>query len=51
MLIHGLATTTNRGSEFKLAGLTENVEQVFKKVKIDTVLEIHNTVQNAISKT
>jgi anti-anti-sigma factor len=50
MLIHGLATTTNRGGEFKLAGLAENVAQVFRKVKIDTVLEIHDTVQNAISK-
>jgi len=50
MLIHGLATTTNRGGEFRLAGLADNVMQVFQKVKIDTVLEIHDTVQNAISK-
>lgn len=47
MLIHGLATTTNRGSEFKLAGLADNVLQVFQKVKIDTVLNIYNSVDEA----
>ena len=38
MLIHGLATTTNRGGNFKIAGLADKVMQVFQKVKIDTVL-------------
>lgn len=51
MLIHGLATTRNRGGEFRLAGLAESVREVFHKVKIDTVLEIYSDVQNAISKT
>jgi anti-anti-sigma factor len=50
MLIHGLATTTNRGRKFKLVSLTSNVMDVFKKVKIDTVLEIHDNLQNAIAK-
>lgn len=50
MLIHGLATTTNRGRKFKLVNLTSNVMDVFKKVKIDTVLEIHDSLQNAIPK-
>ena len=47
MLIHGLATTRNRGGDFKLAGLAENVMQVFQKVKIDTVLNIYNSVELA----
>jgi len=47
MLIHGLATTTNRGGVFKLAGLAENVMQVFQKVRIDTVLNIYNNVEQA----
>lgn len=50
MLIHGLATTRNRGGEFRLAGLAEGVRDVFHKVKIDTVLEIYSDVQNAISR-
>ena len=47
MLIHGLATTRNRGGDFKLAGLAQNVMQVFQKVKIDTVLNIYKTVELA----
>lgn len=47
MLIHGLATTTNRGCEFKLAGLELNVMDVFRKVKIDTVLNIYKNVDAA----
>ena len=47
MLIHGLATTRNRGGEFKIAGLADNVMQVFQKVKIDTVLSIYNNVDSA----
>jgi anti-sigma B factor antagonist len=49
MLIHGLATTTNRGGSFKIAGLAENVMQVFQKVKIDTVLDIYQSVDKAKS--
>jgi anti-sigma B factor antagonist len=49
MLIHGLATTRNRGADFKLTGLAENVIQVFQKVKIDTVLSIYKNVDLAKS--
>jgi anti-sigma B factor antagonist len=49
MLIHGLATTTNRGGTFKIVGLADNVMEVFQKVKIDTVLNIYNTVEQAKS--
>jgi len=49
MLIHGLATTTNRGGIFKLVGLADNVMQVFQKVKIDTVLDIYKSVDMAKS--
>jgi anti-sigma B factor antagonist len=47
MLIHGLVTARNRGGDFRLAGLAENVMQVFHKVKIDTVLNIYNNVELA----
>jgi anti-sigma B factor antagonist len=49
MLIHGLATTTNRGGTFKIVGPADNVMEVFQKVKIDTVLNIYNTVEQAKS--
>jgi anti-sigma B factor antagonist len=49
MLIHGLATTRNRGGEFRIAGLADKVLQVFKKVKIDTVLNIYKSVDLAMS--
>ena len=49
MLMHGLATTVNRGGEFKIACLADNVLEVFKKVKINTVLDLYETVDLAIS--
>jgi anti-sigma B factor antagonist len=49
MLIHGLATTANRGGSFKIVGLADNVMQVFQKVKIDTVLDIYKSIDMAKS--
>ena len=49
MLIHGLATTTNRGGNFRIVGLADNLMQVFQKVKIDTVLDIYKSVDMAKS--
>jgi anti-anti-sigma regulatory factor len=49
MIIHGLATTRNRGRGYKLAGLAENVMRVFQKVKIDMVLNIYKSVDLAKS--
>lgn len=47
MLIHGLATTKNRGGDYKISGLADNVMKVFQKVKIDTVLNIYDSVEQA----
>ena len=49
MLMHGLATTVNRGGEFKIVCLADNVFEVFKKVRSDTVLDIYETVDLAIA--
>lgn len=49
MLMHGLATTVNRSNEFKIACLADNVSEVFKKVKIDAVLNLYKTVDLAIA--
>jgi anti-sigma B factor antagonist len=50
ILIHGLTTTKNRGGEFRVTGLSENVQEIFKKVRLDTVFNIYNTVDKAMSK-
>ena len=49
MLVHGLATTKNRGSEFKLAGLSDNVLKVIKTIRLDSAIEIYNSVDAAIA--
>ena len=49
MLIHGLTTTRNRGGEFKIACAAETVLSVFEKVKIDKVLSISSTLEEAMS--
>jgi len=49
MLMHGLATTVNRGREYKIACLADNVFEVFKKVKIDSVLDLYKTVELAVA--
>ncbi|MBT8380489.1 MAG: STAS domain-containing protein [Ignavibacteria bacterium] len=48
MLIHGLTTTKNRGSEFRVACQSKTILQVFKKVKIDTVLNIYSNLGEAM---
>jgi anti-anti-sigma factor len=49
MLIHGLTTTKNRGGEFRVSCQSDSILQVFKKVKIDTVLDIYSTLEEAMS--
>lgn len=48
MLMHGLATTKNRGGEFMVAGISENVSKTFKKLKISSVLDIYPSVEAAM---
>lgn len=49
MLIHGLATTRNRGSEFKVVCLADNVLRVFKSCKLDSVLDIYESIEILMS--
>lgn len=46
MLIHALTTTKNKGGDFKIAELHPNVLSVLKKVKIDAVLSIIDSVED-----
>lgn len=49
MLIHGLTTTKNRGGKFKVACPVDTILSVFEKVKIDKVLNIYSTLDEAMS--
>ena len=48
MLIHGFTTAKNKGVNFIIAGVKENIMDVFKKTKIDTVLEFYSSVDLAV---
>ncbi len=48
MLMHGLITTKNRNGEFKIAALTDTVLMSIKTVKLDTILEIYDSVDSAL---
>ncbi|RPI70664.1 MAG: anti-sigma factor antagonist [Ignavibacteriales bacterium] len=48
-LMYGLTTAKNRNAKFRIAGASENIRDTFSKIKIDTILEIYNTVDEAIN--
>ena len=48
MLMHGLATTKNRGGEFRVAGMNDKVAKTFKNVRIFSVLDIFDSVDSAM---
>jgi len=48
ILIYGHTTTTNLAGEFKLAGVSEKIREIFKKIKIDNVFERYGTVEEAL---
>ncbi len=48
ILIYGHTTTTNLDGEFKLAGVSEKINEIFKKTKIDNVFEQYVSVDEAL---
>jgi len=48
ILIHGYTTATNEGISFKLTCVPENIKQTFVKIKIDTIFQQFNTVEEAL---
>jgi len=40
MLVHAFTTTTNRNSQFTLAGVSTKVREILSKVKLDTIFHI-----------
>lgn len=48
ILIYGHTTTTNLEGQFKLAGVSDKINDIFKKTKIDNVFEQFASVEEAL---
>lgn len=48
ILIHGYTTATNGGSSFKLAAVPEKIKETFAKIKIDSIFQQYNSVDEAL---
>jgi anti-sigma B factor antagonist len=48
ILIHGYTTATNAGCSFNLAAVPEDVKETFKKIKVDTIFQQYNSVEEAL---
>ncbi len=48
ILIYGHTTTTNMDGGFKLAGVSDKINEIFKKTKIDNVFEQYASVEEAL---
>lgn len=49
ILIYGYTTTINAGGHFKLASVPDNVHEVMKKVKLDSIFPQFSSVQDALA--
>ncbi|NNG27006.1 MAG: STAS domain-containing protein [Ignavibacteriaceae bacterium] len=48
ILMYGYTTTNNYGGKFRLAAVSEKINEVLKKIKIDNVFEKFDTVEEAL---
>ena len=48
ILIHGYTTATNGGSKFSLVAVPKNVKETFQKIKIDSIFQQYNSVEEAL---
>lgn len=49
ILMYGLTTTTNKGGKFKLAAVSEKINEILKKIKLYNVFEKFATVEEALN--
>ncbi len=49
ILMYGHTTTTNLGGEFKLAGVSDKISEIFKKIKIENIFRQYKSVEEALS--
>jgi anti-sigma B factor antagonist len=50
ILIHGLTTAKNRDAKFRIAGASGYVIDSFKTIKIDSILDLYDSVEDALEK-
>lgn len=48
ILIHGYTTATQAGRTFRLASVPDKIKVNFKKIKIDTIFQQFNSVDEAL---
>jgi anti-sigma B factor antagonist len=47
-LIAGLTTIKKKNGSLKIAGANDQIQQLFKVTKLDTVFELNDTLENAL---
>ncbi len=48
ILIYGHTTTTNLGGQFKFAAVSEKINEIFRKIKLENVFEQYSSVEEAL---
>jgi anti-sigma B factor antagonist len=48
ILMYGHTTTTNLGGKFKLVGVSEKINEIFKKIKIENIFQQYKSVEEAL---
>ena len=48
MLLHGYTTASNKNIDFKLAAVPDLIRETFRKIKIDTIFQQFNNIEEAL---
>ena len=48
MLIHGYTTAQNRDTSFKLVAVPDVINETFRKIKINTIFQQFNSLEDAL---
>jgi anti-anti-sigma factor len=51
MIMYGLTSAQNNGKEFICAGVSENVRNSFSKTKLDSVIKLYDSIEEATNQT
>lgn len=51
MIMYGFTSAQNNGKEFMCAGVSEKVRNSFSKTKLDTVIKLYDSVEEAMNET
>jgi anti-anti-sigma factor len=49
MILYGFTSAQNKGKEFMCAGVCENVRNSFSKTKLDSVIKLYDSLDDAIN--